>query len=230
MLFALPAMTFSAGQEIGLDFWLKGDSSDSLIVYVNSTASLEGATRVGCTGKLKSDYVHYEFDPIQTLESVNYILLYIEHQISGDTYLDDIVVRMLPNCRKVKSAEITDIATTSAKLAWKKAYEENTWNVVVKNGKDTLLNTQATTPSVLIENLTPATKYTLDVTIAAVCDGAEAAEKYDGQLSFTTECEVISAFPWREASRICLQAAVPPTGRFAGISWTPTKAEMHRYL
>lgn len=198
VLFALPAMTFSAGQEIGLNFWLKGDSSDSLIVYVNSTASLEGATRVGCTGKLKSDYVHYEFDPIQTLEGVNYILLYIEHQISGDTYLDDIVVRMLPNCRKVKSAEITDIATTSAKLAWKKAYEENTWNVVVKNGKDTLLNTQATTPSVLLENLTPATKYTLDVTIAAVCDGAEAAEKYDGQLSFTTECEVITAFPWRE--------------------------------
>lgn len=198
VLFALPAMTFSAGQEIGLDFWLKGDSSDSLIVYVNSTASLEGATRVGCTGKLKSDYVHYEFDPIQTLEGVNYILLYIEHQISGDTYLDDIVVRMLPNCRKVKSAEITDIATTSAKLAWKRAHEENTWNVVVKNGKDTLLNTQATTPSVLIENLTPATKYTLDVTIAAVCDGVEAAEKYDGQLSFTTECEVISTFPWRE--------------------------------
>lgn len=198
VLFALPAMTFSAGQEIGLDFWLKGDSSDSLIVYVNSTASLEGATRVGCTGKLKSDYVHYEFDLIQTLEGVNYILLYIEHQISGDTYLDDIVVRMLPNCRKVKSAEITDIATTSAKLAWKKAYEENTWNVVVKNGKDTLLNTQATTPSVLLENLTPATKYTLDVTIAAVCDGVEAAEKYDGQLSFTTECEVITAFPWRE--------------------------------
>lgn len=198
VLFALPAMTFSAGQEIGLNFWLKGDSSDSLIVYVNSTASLEGATRVGCTGKLKSDYVHYEFDPIQTLEGVNYILLYIEHQISGDTYLDDIVVRMLPNCRKVKSAEITDIATTSAKLVWKKAHEENTWNVVVKNGKDTLLNTQATTPSVLLENLTPATKYTLDVTIAAVCDGAEAAEKYDGQLSFTTECEVVTAFPWRE--------------------------------
>lgn len=198
VLFALPAMTFSAGQEIGLNFWLKGDSSDSLIVYVNNQASLEGATRVGCTGKLRSDYVHYEFDPIQTLEGVNYILLYIEHQISGDTYLDDIVVRMLPNCRKVKSAEITDIATTSAKLAWKKAYEENTWNVVVKNGKDTLLNTQATTPSVLLENLTPATKYTLDVTIAAVCDGAEAAEKYDGQLSFTTECEVISTFPWRE--------------------------------
>lgn len=198
VLFALPAMTFSAGQEIGLNFWLKGDSSDSLIVYVNSTASLEGATRVGCTGKLRSDYVHYEFDPIQTLEGVNYILLYIEHQISGDTYLDDIVVRMLPNCRKVKSAEITDIATTSAKLAWKKAHEENTWNVVVKNGKDTLLNTQATTPSVLLENLTPATKYTLDVTIAAVCDGVEAAEKYDGQLSFTTECEVISALPWRE--------------------------------
>lgn len=198
VLFALPAMTFSAGQEIGLDFWVEGNSSDSIVVYINNQASLDGATRIGCTGKLKSDYVHYEFDPILTLEGVNYILLYIDHQISGDTYLDDLTLRMLPNCRKVKEAEITDIATTSAKLAWTPAYEENTWNVVVKNGKDTLLNTQATTPSVLIENLTPATKYTLDVTIAAVCDGVEAAEKYDGQLSFTTECEVITAFPWNE--------------------------------
>ncbi len=198
VLFALPAMTFSAGQEIGLSFWVEGNSSDSIVVYINNQASLEGATRIGGTGKLKSDYVHYEFDPILTLEGVNYILLYIDHQISGDTYLDDLTLRMMPNCRKVKAAEITDIATTSAKLAWKKAYEENTWNVVVKNGKDTLLNAQATTPSVVIENLTPATKYTLDVTIAAVCDGVEAAEKYEGQLSFTTGCEVITAFPWNE--------------------------------
>lgn len=198
VLFALPAMTFSAGQEIGLDFWVEGNSSDSIIVYINNQASLEGATRIGGTGKLKSDYVHYEFDPILTLEGVNYILLYIDHQISGDTYLDDLTLRMLPNCRKVKSAEIADIATTSAKLAWTPAHEENTWNVVVKNGKDTLLNTLATTPSVVIENLTPATKYTLDVIVAAVCDGVEAAEKYDGQLSFTTGCEVITAFPWNE--------------------------------
>ena len=198
VLFALPAMTFSAGQEIGLDFWVEGNSSDSIVVYINNQASLDGATRIGCTGKLKSDYVHYEFDPILTLEGVNYILLYIDHQISGDTYLDDLTLRMLPNCRKVKEAEITEIATTSAKLAWTPAHEENAWNVVVKNGKDTLLHTQATTPSVVIESLTPATKYTLDVTIAAVCDGVEAAEKYEGQLSFTTGCEVITAFPWNE--------------------------------
>lgn len=199
VLFALPAMTFNAGQEVGLSFWAKcGSSLDSIVVYLNSTPSVEGATHIGNTGLLKSDMTYYEFDPILTTAGVNYVIIYTERSASSDMCLDDLTLRMLPNCRKVKSAEITDIATTSAKLAWKKAYEENTWNVVVKNGKDTLLNTQATTPSVLLENLTPATKYTLDVTIAAVCDGAEAAEKYDGQLSFTTECEVITAFPWRE--------------------------------
>lgn len=199
ILFALPAMTFNAGQEVGLSFWAKcGSSLDSIVVYLNSTPSVEGATHIGNTGLLKSDMTYYEFDPILTTAGVNYVIIYTERSASSDMYLDDLTLRMLPNCRKVKSAEITDIATTSAKLAWKKAHEENTWNVVVKNGKDTLLNTQATTPSVLLENLTPATKYTLDVTIAAVCDGAEAAEKYDGQLSFTTECEVITAFPWRE--------------------------------
>lgn len=199
VLFALPAMTFNAGQEVGLSFWAKcGSSLDSIVVYLNSTPSVEGATHIGNTGLLKSDMTYYEFDPILTTAGVNYVIIYTERSASSDMCLDDLTLRMLPNCRKVKLAEITDIATTSAKLAWKKAHEENTWNVVVKNGKDTLLNTQATTPSVLLENLTPATKYTLDVTIAAVCDGAEAAEKYDGQLSFTTECEVITAFPWRE--------------------------------
>lgn len=199
VLFALPAMTFNAGQEVGLSFWAKcGSSLDSIVVYLNSTPSVEGATHIGNTGLLKSDMTYYEFDPILTTAGVNYVIIYTERSASSDMCLDDLTLRLLPNCRKVKSAEITDIATTSAKLAWKKAYEENTWNVVVKNGKDTLLNTQATTPSVLLENLTSATKYTLDVTIAAVCDGVEAAEKYDGQLSFTTECEVITAFPWRE--------------------------------
>lgn len=199
VLFALPAMTFNAGQEVGLSFWAKcGSSLDSIVVYLNSTPSVEGATHIGNTGLLKSDMTYYEFDPILTTAGVNYVIIYTERSASSDMCLDDLTLRLLPNCRKVKSAEITDIATTSAKLAWKKAHEENTWNVVVKNGKDTLLNTQVTTPSVLLENLTPATKYTLDVTIAAVCDGVEAAEKYDGQLSFTTECEVITAFPWRE--------------------------------
>lgn len=199
VLFALPAMTFNAGQEVGLSFWAKcGSSLDSIVVYLNSTPSVEGATHIGNTGLLKSDMTYYEFDPILTTAGVNYVIIYTERSASSDMCLDDLTLRLLPNCRKVKSAEITDIATTSAKLAWKRAHEENTWNVVVKNGKDTLLNTQATTPSVLLENLTPATKYTLDVTIAAVCDGVEAAEKYDGQLSFTTECEVITAFPWRE--------------------------------
>ena len=199
ILFALPAMTFNAGQELGLSFWAKcGSSLDSLVVYVNSTPSIAGATRIGNTGLLKSDMTYYEFDPILTTEGVNYVIIYTERSASSDMCLDDLTLRVLPNCRKVKEAEITDIATTSAKLAWTPAHEETAWNVVVKNGEDVLVNTQVTAPSVLLENLTPATKYTLDVTIAAVCDGVEAAEKYNQSLTFTTECDVITAFPWRE--------------------------------
>ncbi len=199
ILFALPAMTFSEGQELGLSFWAKcGSSLDSIVVYLNSMPSVEGATHIGNTGILTSDMTYYEFDPIRTTAGVNYVIVYTERSASSEMYLDDLTLRLLPNCRKVKEAEITDIATTGAKLAWTPAHEENTWNVVVKNGKDTLLNTQAITPSVPLSNLTPATKYTFSVTIAAVCDGVEAAEKYEGQLSFTTGCEVITAFPWSE--------------------------------
>ena len=204
MVLALPAMSFNAGQEIGLDFYAmtSGDATstlaDSIIVYINSTPSLEGATRIGSTGMIATDYTHYAFDPIQTLDGANYVILYTERPINGELRLDDITLRMMPVCRKVKEAAVTDITTTSAKLAWTPAHEENTWNVVVKNGKDVLVNRQVTTPSVVLEDLTPATKYTLDVTIAAVCDNVEAAEKFDGQLVFVTECDVITAETWVE--------------------------------
>ena len=198
ILFALPAMIFNAGQEVGLSFYAHGDSSDSIVVYINDKPSLDGATRVGGTGSLKSDYVRYEIEPFATLEGVNYVFLYIEHQISGDTYLDDLTLRMTPTCRKVKEAEIADITTTSATLNWTPAYQEDAWHVVVANGADTIVNTVATTPSVAINGLQPATKYALHVTIAAICDEVESAEKYDETLTIITDCEVITATTWRE--------------------------------
>ena len=198
ILFALPAMIFNAGQEVGLSFYAHGDSTDSIVVYINDKPSLDGATRVGGTGSLKSDYVRYEIEPFATLEGVNYVFLYIEHQISGDTYLDDLTLRMTPTCRKVKEAEIADITTTSATLNWTPAYQEDAWHVVVANGADTIVNTVATTPSVAINGLQPATKYALHVTIAAICDEVESAEKYDETLTIITDCEVITATTWRE--------------------------------
>lgn len=198
ILFALPAMIFNAGQEVGLSFYAHGDSSDSIVVYINDKPSLDGATRVGCTGNLKSDYVRYEVEPFETLEGVNYVFLYIAHGISGDTYLDDLTLRMTPTCRKVKEAEIADITTTSATLNWTPAYQESAWHVVVANGADTIVNTVTTTLSVAINGLQPATKYALHVTIAAICDEVETAEKYDETLTIITDCEVITATTWRE--------------------------------
>lgn len=198
ILFALPAMIFNAGQEIGLSFYAHGDSSDSIVVYINDKPSLDGATRVGGTGKLQSGYVRYEIEPFETLEGVNYVFLYIAHGISGDTYLDDLTLRMTPTCRKVKEAEIADITTTSATLNWTPAYQESAWHVVVANGADTIVNAITTTPSTAINGLQPATKYALHVTIAAICDEVETAEKYDETLTIITDCEVITATTWRE--------------------------------
>lgn len=198
ILFALPAMIFNAGQEVGLSFYAQGDSSDSIVVYINDKPALDGATRVGGTGKLQSNYVRYEIEPFATLEGVNYVFLYIEHQISSNTYLDDLTLRMTPTCRKVKEAEIADITTTSATLNWVPAYQENAWHVVVANGADTIVNAITTTPSVAINGLQPATKYALHVTIAAICDEVETAEKYDETLTSITDCEVITATTWRE--------------------------------
>ena len=204
-ILALPGMVLAEGAELELSFWSKkgqayyGKTLDSIEVYLNSAPSMAGATRIGTTGLIGETYTKYTFDPISARAGLNYLILRCEHP-SGytDLYLDDIAVRLLPDCRKVRNVEIAGITPHTATLQWTPGNRETAWQVVVADGTDTLLNTRTEQPLITLQPLQSGTKYTLDITIKALCDGVEAAEYYHAAHTFLTECEPIADYPWSE--------------------------------
>lgn len=204
-ILALPGMVLAEGTELELSFWSKkgqayyGKTLDSIEVYLNSAPAMAGATRIGGTGLVGEEYTNYTFSPISALAGLNYLILRCEHPSGySDLYIDDIVVRVLPDCRKVRNVAVRDITTRTAALQWTPGNHETAWQVVVANGTDTLLNTRTEQPLITLQPLSSGTKYTLDITVKAVCDGVEAAEFYHAAHTFLTDCEPVTDYPWSE--------------------------------
>ena len=125
---------------------------------------------------------------------------------NGDAYLylDDVKVEALPSCLKpLALAPVAESVTTnSVQLDWNPQGSESAWLVQYK--KSAAEEWSFCPDSVLahpfiLGGLEPATSY--DVRIAAWCDLSDTisdVSEYSAAISFITECEVISTFPYSE--------------------------------
>lgn len=202
-ILAIPGMLLSEGSDIELRFWSKKQNAesgnDSIEVYLNNAPEIAGATRLGSTSVISAEYTEQVFSPIHALDGLNYLILKVAHSKGyADLFIDDICVRVLPECRAIRSAEITDIAAHSLRVEWQPAYHEEAWHIVAAYAQDTLLDTTTTVCSAMVNGLQSGTRYPLDITITAVCDGIKAAEQYHATHTLITECEAISSYPWQE--------------------------------
>lgn len=120
--------------------------------------------------------------------------------------IDDIVISNLPDCRKVSSLNVSNVAGTSAVVNFATFTAAQNYQVVVATEALTLSgdptaaqlakivynNSEITASGVNVEGLTTATTYY--VYARALCGGEEAGEWSTG-VSFTTRCEM----PWKES-------------------------------
>ena len=100
-----------------------------------------------------------------------------------------------PTCMKPTSIEVTNISSTSADVNWVVAGTETAWNLEYKSDADadwTVVS--VTTNSYTLTNLTAYTHYS--VRVQADCGGGDVSEYKE--TSFTTECDVITTFPFEE--------------------------------
>ena len=119
-------------------------------------------------------------------------------------YLDDVKVEALPSCLKpLALAPVAESVTTnSVQLDWNPQGSESAWLVQYK--KSAAEEWSFCPDSVLVHpfilgGLEPATSY--DVRVAAWCDLSDTisdVSEYSAAISFITECEVISTFPYSE--------------------------------
>lgn len=129
------------------------------------------------------------------------IILQGENAYGSSTYVDDICIYKQETCRAVKSAKIDDITTNAMTLKWDTAYQENEWELLIKQGRDTVIFDTVQVTSLTIDALKPATKYTYSVRIKAVCDGVAATKYFEQSMTFMTACEPVvvnEEHPWSE--------------------------------
>ena len=116
---------------------------------------------------------------------------------SGDAYiyLDDVKIDAVPACLKPENLAVSNIANHSVQLSWTAQNEETAWSVQYKKqGDEEWASVAADANPFVLEGLAAATAY--DVRVAAQC--GEAVSEYTQPISFITECDAISAFPYEE--------------------------------
>ena len=131
------------------------------------------------------------------------IALYGESTVTGNgdnnLHVGNLKIDYIPSCFKPLSVVADNFTTTSARLGWLPAGSETDWMIQYKKvGGSVWTTIGANVNPFTLQNLEPATQY--EVQMAAWCDTSDstAVSEFTRPISFTTECDVISSFPWAE--------------------------------
>lgn len=122
-----------------------------------------------------------------------------------EIYIDDINVYLAPSCRPVKGVDVGLPTTSSIDIKWQQGDKEKQWVVnyeltnkddgSVVSEKDTVVPTIPFT----IKNMSPATKYGLTGSVAALCSIGDTSEYKSFKMDFMTECLPVSDYPFVES-------------------------------
>lgn len=109
----------------------------------------------------------------------------------GRVYVDDVSLKEIPECRKPSNIGITSLSGNTVTLTWDAA-EGQTYSAVLKSVGETVRTiSEGVTSPLTINELTPNTEYTLELT--ASCNSSEKSEP--AIITFNADCGVYS-FPF----------------------------------
>ncbi|MBO6118770.1 MAG: fibronectin type III domain-containing protein [Bacteroidales bacterium] len=133
-------------------------------------------------------------------------------------YVDDFKIDYAPTCiPAMTNITATDVTKTSVKLSFEDALEaHDSWNVYYQaQGSEDIKSVPTTAKTgINLIGLTPATTYS--VWITAQCSADDESEA-SAAVSFTTECDAISEFPYYEGFNV---AALPQCWKVVAASGT----------
>ena len=186
-----PAFNISGNMEASFSFYKSSNgtssSMDRVLVYMNNTPSLEGATLLDSVMRYGSADAWNEFYfPIpEGTTGTQYIILKAISSRGYNMYVDDFKVYST-NCAKPTDLAVSDISTTSAELSWNGTAGNYNISYMAENATDWEVITATSSPAT-ISDLEPATKYF--VRAQSVCGGEESVQS--PVISFYTSCEVM---------------------------------------
>lgn len=183
----------------GLALWISNNSIDTTgaqyLGFINRMAGNSPAETSG-TG-----WYQYRF-PISKTGTV-YLIVEGRSQYGSSTYFDDIEVLTAPTCHKVSDITIGNATTASNTISWTpSANNEQQWVAAytLKQGNNIILSDSTTLnqPSLTLNNLSPATSYSVSMTVYALCSPTDMSEGLSINGNFSTPCGTVTVFPYRE--------------------------------
>lgn len=196
VVLTLPMMEIPENSEISL--WAREgystEASDSLVIYINDSASLNDAVCVGVVKGLNISAHQFFRFPLSEIRGNKYVM--IEHHGSYAMYVDDIMISPAPNCFPVTHIALGEILSSTVGLSWQAGGEEEAWlysysfmaddsTVVVAEDQE------ATENSVVMEGFSPSKHYKGSVSVMALCESSE-SEWAEEEFEFTMMCEPLA--------------------------------------
>lgn len=202
--------------EIGkydVNFWFKRVNVDvkdeGIRLWISNTPDTVGAQRCEFINN------NYKQSPVEKAEGWHEYIYNIQKEGTvylifeavslnkGDIFLDDVSVSIAPSCRPVDDVEVEAPTTTTIGIKWLPGVDETQWTVkydlTAEDGSVVSKEEPASTTSYTIENLLPATKYSLKGGVAAVCAVGDTSEYVPFELDFQTECVPVTEYPFIES-------------------------------
>ena len=211
-----PAFNITGNMEASFYFYKSSNgtssSMDRVLVYMNNTPSLEGATLLDSVMRYGSADAWNEFYfPIpEGTTGTQYIILKAISSRGYNMYVDDFKVYST-NCAKPTDLAVSDISTTSAELSWNGTAGNYNISYMAENATDWEVITAISSPAT-ISDLEPATKYF--VRVQSVCGGEVSV--HSPVISFYTSCEIME-LPYVETFD---SAFIGQNGYDAPLCWT----------
>ena len=153
-----------------------------------------------------------------------YIAIKMPAAVTGyaTMFLDNVVFEPVPACVDPVDIKADSIASDALRISWTPQGSESNWLVRYKKAADaqwadTIL---ASVDTLLINGLSAATAY--EIQVAAWCDLAdpEAVSPFSGSYIFNTECGIISSFPYSENfDELAILSAYTPSVQTLPLCW-----------
>lgn len=195
-------------------FWLNKNNTNAgtFEVGVMSDAS-NPATFVAIQTITPSNTIwNYIEVPLHTASMGNHFIAFRQNfPSSGNYYIDDVNVHLLPPCIKPNSVGLSSLGSTTADISWIAGYTETAWNVVVS----TVQLTDPSTASFVttsnsypytITGLTPSTRYY--VYVQSNC-GTEGTSTWTEAVTFKTLCGAVLGTTWSENFDAAANNSIP---------------------
>ena len=167
--------------------WTENGEATTWIVEYADNADFTGALT-----ETVEDNATYSFDELDG-ETTYYVRVKAHCGEEDESDYSNVVnFTTLVACQAPTVLTVTATTTTTATLSWTENGTATAWQICL-NGDETNLIAANSNPFTL-ESLTAATTYT--VKVRANCGGIDGESDWSNTVSFTTDCDAITTFPW----------------------------------